>query len=107
MVCNAISHNEILRGPIRRDTRHAPLVPLSSKVYRQWEIVMKKPKAVLLGSALALAVAAALGTGSFLTQANSPFKPKAPTFQVVAWPKMPLPVAGQYGTPPAVSTSTG
>jgi hypothetical protein len=71
------------------------------------EIVMKKPKAVLLGSALALAVAAALGTASFLTQANSPFKPKAPTFQVVAWPKMPLPVAGQYGTPPAVSTSTG
>ncbi|HZZ92239.1 MAG TPA: hypothetical protein VFE23_06735 [Usitatibacter sp.] len=65
---------------------------------------MKKPHAVLLGGTLAIAVASAL---SFLSQADPPGRPKAPTFQVVAWPKMPLPNAGDYGTPLVVSTSTG
>jgi len=67
---------------------------------------MNKPKTVLWGSGVALAVAAALGVMS-LSQADGPKAPKAPKYQVVAWPKMPLPVAGQYGTPLKVSTSTG
>jgi hypothetical protein len=74
---------------------------------RTREIVMKKPDALFLASSLALAVAAALGGISFLTQADAPPRPKAPTYQVVAWPKMPLPVAGDYGTPLKTSTSTG
>jgi hypothetical protein len=68
---------------------------------------MKKAKPVLLGCSVALAVAGALGTLSFLSQADAPSRPKAPTYQVVAWPKQPLPVAGDYGTPLVVSTSTG
>jgi len=56
-------------------------------------------------------VAVALATGIGLwtaSQADPPSRPKLPRFQVdTSWPKMPLPVAGQFGTPLVVSTSTG
>lgn len=57
----------------------------------------------LLGSAIALA----LFTGQ--TQANFGHKaPKVPQYRVDAtWPKLPLPSAGDFGTPPDVSTVTG
>lgn len=54
------------------------------------------------------AVAFVLGAGLWtVSQAVPPSRPKVPVFQVDGnWPK-PLPVAGQFGTPPVVSTSTG
>jgi hypothetical protein len=57
--------------------------------------------------ATVVAVAAALGL-SVSTQAD-PKNPKGvPTYTVDAqWPKMPLPSAGDFGTPLVVSTSTG
>ena len=62
---------------------------------------------VYAGTALlASAVALALVAGQ--TQADIKKAPKVPTFQVdPAWPKLPLPVAGDFGTPLVVSTSTG
>jgi hypothetical protein len=67
---------------------------------------MKKHKTVFWASAVAVAVAGALGVTSF-TQADGFSRPKTPSFEVVAWPKMPLPSAGDYGTPLVVSTATG
>jgi hypothetical protein len=60
--------------------------------------------------AFSVAVAAALGLSTAVTKADPPGKSKVkgiPVFQVdSSWPK-PLPVAGQFGTPPATSTATG
>jgi hypothetical protein len=67
---------------------------------------MKKVPYVYVG-AISLAVAAALGLSTAITQAGPPKKSKIPVFQVNPdWPK-PLPVAGDFGTPPEISTATG
>jgi hypothetical protein len=58
------------------------------------------------GVLLASAVALTLVTGQ--TQADIKKAPKVPVFQVDAsWPKMPLPSAGDFGTPMEISTATG
>jgi len=58
--------------------------------------------------AITLTLAGALGFATSATQADPPSKPKVPVFQVDPnWPKLPLPVAGDFGTPPAISTATG
>jgi hypothetical protein len=58
------------------------------------------------GVLLASAVALTLVTGQ--SQADIKKAPKVPVFQVDAsWPKLPLPSAGDFGTPPAISTATG
>jgi NHL repeat len=68
---------------------------------------MRPTKFFVAGTAfLAAAFGLALVTG--LTQADTKKAPKVPTFQVDGtWPKMPLPSAGEWGTPLVVSTSTG
>src|SRR5260221_4849325 len=67
-----------------------------------------KGKPYLYAGALALVLATALGLSTSVTQADPPNKPKLPSFVPDgAWPKMPLPSAGDYGTPLVVSTSTG
>jgi hypothetical protein len=67
---------------------------------------MRTSRFVQVGG-IALAVAAALGVATSVTQAGSNSKLKVPVLQVdPGWPK-PLPVAGQFGTPPRVSTATG
>jgi hypothetical protein len=68
---------------------------------------MRASHFVYAGTAtLAVAVALAVATSS--TQAVSPQKPKVPVLQFDPnWPKLPLPVAGQFGTPAAISTATG
>jgi hypothetical protein len=59
------------------------------------------------GAAL-LAAAVALTLVTEQTQADSNKTPKLPTYQVDAsWPKLPLPSAGEFGTPLAISTATG
>jgi hypothetical protein len=71
------------------------------------EIIMRG-KRYLYGGALALAVAAALGLSVSITQADTKKAHKAPSFVADgSWPKMPLPSAGEYGTPLVLSTSTG
>jgi hypothetical protein len=56
---------------------------------------------------LALAAAAAIGLWSSLGAAP-PSAPKVPVLKVDPnWPKMPLPVAGDFGTPLKVSTANG
>jgi hypothetical protein len=62
----------------------------------------------ILYTACVAAVAAA-GAGLWTaSQADPPQRPKVPKYVVDGtWPKMPLPVAGQFGTPLAISTSTG
>lgn len=58
------------------------------------------------GALLASAVALTLVTAN--TQADIKKGPKVPTYRVDPfWPKMPLPSAGDFGTPPAISTATG
>jgi hypothetical protein len=67
-----------------------------------------KARPYLLGGTLALAVAVALGLAASGTQADTKKTPKIPTFVADgSWPKMPLPSAGDYGTPLVISTSTG
>jgi hypothetical protein len=68
---------------------------------------MRPTKFFVAGTAfLSAAFGLALVTG--LTQADTKKAPKVPTFQVDGtWPRMPLPSAGEWGTPLAVSTSTG
>jgi hypothetical protein len=67
-----------------------------------------KRRPYLYVGALALAAAAALGLSTSVTQADAKKTPKLPSFVVDAqWPKMPLPNAGDFGTPLVVSTSTG
>ncbi len=68
---------------------------------------MKRKRYVYAG-AVALAVAAALGLSVSVTQADSNKSLKVPNFAVDgSWPKIPLPSAGDFGTPLVVSTSTG
>ena len=71
------------------------------------EDFMRASHFIYAGTAtLAVAVALAVATSS--TQAVPPQKPKVPALQFDPnWPKMPLPVAGDFGTPLAVSTATG
>jgi hypothetical protein len=53
-------------------------------------------------------VAAALCLSVSITQADTKKTAKVPVLQVDPnWPKLPLPVAGQFGTPLKVSTATG
>src|SRR2546425_556910 len=67
-----------------------------------------KGKPYLYAAALALALAAALGLSTSITQADPPQRPKVPALQYdPTFPKLPLPVAGQFGTPVAISTATG
>lgn len=69
---------------------------------------MKRNDSLLIGGSLALAVMAALGLATSVSQAVPKATARAPVFELVAdWPKMPLPSAGEYGTPLVISTSTG
>jgi hypothetical protein len=71
------------------------------------EIIMSGKRYIYAG-AVALAVAAALSLSTSLTLADTKKAPKLPTFAVDgSWPKMPLPSAGDFGTPLVLSTSTG
>ena len=66
-----------------------------------------KGKSYLYTGGAALAVAT-LGLCVSLSQADSPHGPKVPNYVVDgSWPKMPLPSAGDWGTPLVISTSTG
>lgn len=68
---------------------------------------MQRKRFVYAGG-LALALAAALGLSVSATLADSKKAPKVPSFVADAsWPKMPLPSAGDFGTPLVLSTSTG
>ena len=65
-------------------------------------------KHYVYAGAVGLAVAAALSLSVSVTQADAKRDPKVPRFTVDgSWPKMPLPSAGDYGTPLVLSTSTG
>ena len=67
-----------------------------------------KFKRVLYGGALAAALIIGAGTLTPALHADSPKAPKLPTFVPDgSWPKMPLPSAGDWGTPLVLSTSTG
>jgi len=58
--------------------------------------------------AVSLTLAVALGVATSATQADPNSKPKIPVLRVDPnWPKMPLPVAGDFGTPLEISTATG
>ena len=58
--------------------------------------------------AITLTLAVTLGFATSATQADPNSKPKVPVLRVDPnWPKMPLPVAGDFGTPPDISTATG
>jgi hypothetical protein len=66
-----------------------------------------RPSNLVRAGGVALAVAAAFGLATSITQADPPKRPKVPVFQVdTSFPK-PLPVAGQFGTPLKVSSATG
>jgi len=67
---------------------------------------MKKEPFVYAGATtLALAMGISLWT---VSQADPPSSPKVPALQYdPTFPKLPLPVAGQFGTPVAISTATG
>jgi hypothetical protein len=68
---------------------------------------MRKEPYVYAG-AITMALAIALGLAAVVTQASPPKKPKVPVLQVDPnWPKLPLPVAGEFGTPLVLSTATG
>jgi hypothetical protein len=65
-------------------------------------------KRYLFAGGIALAVAAALGLSVSMTQANRYKPPKLMKFVPDgSWPKMPLPSAGDFGTPLVISTATG
>ena len=69
---------------------------------------MKRGKRYLYAGAVGLAAAAALGLTVSVSQADSRHAPKVPSFAVDgSFPKMPLPSAGDFGTPLVLSTSTG
>jgi hypothetical protein len=70
------------------------------------ESLMKKETFVYAGATtLALAMGIGLWT---VSQADPPARPKVPQLQYdPTWPKLPLPVAGQFGTPLKTSTATG
>jgi len=65
-------------------------------------------KRYIYAGAVVLAVAAALAVSVSVTQADTKKDPKLPSFVADgSWPKMPLPSAGDFGTPLVISTSTG
>lgn len=65
-------------------------------------------KRYIYAGAVGLAVAAALSLSVSITQADPKKAPKVPALQFdPTWPQLPLPVAGQFGTLPAISTATG
>jgi hypothetical protein len=65
-------------------------------------------KRYIYAGGVGLAVAAALCLSVSITQADPKGASKVPVLQVDPnWPKLPLPVAGQFGTPPEVSSATG
>ena len=65
-------------------------------------------KHFIYAGAVGLAMAAALSLSVSVTQADTKGGHKVPRFAVDgSWPKMPLPSAGDYGTPLVLSTSTG
>jgi hypothetical protein len=67
-----------------------------------------KGKRCLFASTVGLGVIAALGLSVSATLADSRYSDKVPAFVVDgSWPKMPLPSAGDYGTPLVISSSTG
>ena len=62
----------------------------------------------LYASAIGLALAVAFSLSTSTTQADPKAKPKVPVLRVDPdWPKTPLPVAGDFGTPLAISSATG
>jgi hypothetical protein len=64
-------------------------------------------KRYIYAGAVGLAVAAALSVSVSITQADPKKPPKVPALQFdPSFPK-PLPVAGQFGTPTAISSATG
>jgi sugar lactone lactonase YvrE len=64
-------------------------------------------KRYLVAAGLA-AVAAVLALSSSMTDAAQGSSPRIPVYAVDAhWPRMPLPSAGQWGTPVEISSSTG
>jgi hypothetical protein len=68
---------------------------------------MSAKRYVYAGAAV-LAVGAALAVSVSVTQADTKKDPKLPSFVADgSWPKMPLPSAGDFGTPLVISTSTG
>jgi hypothetical protein len=67
-----------------------------------------KGRRYIYAGTLALALVAALGLSTSATQADPKKTPKIPALQLDPnWPKLPLPSAGDFGTPLAVSTATG
>jgi len=65
-------------------------------------------KRYIYAGAAVLAVGAALAVSVSVTQADTKKDPKLPSFVADgSWPKMPLPSAGDFGTPLVISTSTG
>src|SRR5689334_23834034 len=59
-------------------------------------------------SVISAALAAAFGLSTSTTQADTEASPGVPVLRVDPnWPKTPLPVAGDFGTPPAISSATG
>ena len=66
-----------------------------------------KTKPFVYAGSVTLALAMGIGLWSS-SQADPPSRPKVPALQYdPTFPKLPLPVAGQFGTPPAISTATG
>ena len=67
-----------------------------------------KAKSLLYAGSVALAAATALSLSVPGTQANSHNGRRTPAYTVDgSWPQMPLPSAGDWGTPLVVSTATG
>ena len=66
-----------------------------------------KTKPFVYAGSVTLALAMGIGLWS-ISQADPPSRPKVPALQYdPTFPKLPLPVAGQFGTPVAISTATG
>ncbi len=67
-----------------------------------------RSKPLIYAGSLALAAAAGIGAWTTQIQATPPSAPKVPVLKLDPnWPKLPLPSAGDFGTPIAVSTATG
>src|SRR5438067_134844 len=66
-----------------------------------------KAKPFVYAGSVTLALAMGIGLWT-VSQADPPSRPKVPALQYdPSWPKLPLPLAGQFGTPAAISTATG
>src|SRR5438093_7329297 len=66
-----------------------------------------KTKPFIYAGSVTLALAMGIGLWT-VGQADPPSRPKVPALQYDPnWPKLPLPLAGQFGTPAAISTATG